>query len=389
MIKTDLIGIHYETGEAIRIRAEDGIITKVSELRGKSPGLSDLFIAPGLIDNQVNGYAGIDFGSRDLDPGKIMRATVAMWKDGVTTYLPTLVTAAHEDLLKNFSVLASSISDKIIEDCIPGFHLEGPYLSGESGFFGCHPVEYLRDPSLKEFEEYQKAAGGRISILTIAPELPGAMDLIKFCSGKNIRVSLGHTNATANQIDEAVKSGARLSTHLGNGCANMIHRHNNPLWPQLANEKLTPSIIADGHHLLDEEIKVFLKVKGPGNIILTSDVTFLIGMEPGEYEYMGSRIVKTGDGLIKNPELNCLAGASFPLKAGVEKIMGLPYYTPGQAINMASKNVAGVLNLNDRGTLDPGKRADIIMFKLINGKIKIKETYKGGKLVYSDSIKNK
>jgi N-acetylglucosamine-6-phosphate deacetylase len=389
MIKTDLIGIHYETGEAISIRAEDGIITKVSELRGKSPGLSDLFIAPGLIDNQVNGYAGIDFGSRDLDQGKIMRATVAMWKDGVTTYLPTLVTAAHEDLLRNFSILNSSISDKIIEDCIPGFHLEGPYLSGESGFFGCHPVEFLRDPSLKEFEEYQKAAGGRIFILTIAPELPGAMDLIKFCSGKNIRVSLGHTNATANQVDEAVKNGARLSTHLGNGCANMIHRHNNPLWPQLANEKLTPSIIADGHHLLDEEIKVFLKVKGPGNIILTSDVTFLIGMEPGEYEYMGSRIVKTGDGLIKNPELNCLAGASFPLKAGVEKIMGLPDYTPGQAINMASKNVAGVLNLNDRGTLDPGKRADIIMFKLINGKIKIKETYKGGKLVYSDSIKDK
>jgi N-acetylglucosamine-6-phosphate deacetylase len=118
-------------------------------------------------------------------------------------------------------------------------------------------------------------------------------------------------------------------------------------------------------------------------------VTFLIGMNPGEYEYMGSRIVKTVDGLIKNPEMNCLAGASFPLKAGVEKIIGLSDYSPGQAINMASKNVAGILNLNDRGTLEPNKRADIIMFKLTDGTIKIKETYKGGRLVYSDSIKNK
>ncbi len=114
-------------------------------------------------------------------------------------------------------------------------------------------------------------------------------------------VAIGHTNASADQISQAVDNGARLSTHLGNGCANLIHRHMNPLWPQMANDHLTPSIIADGHHLLPEEVQVFYKIKGPHNIILTSDVTHLIGMTPGKYMFLGSEIVYTDDGLIKNP----------------------------------------------------------------------------------------
>lgn len=383
--KMDITGIHYETGQPVRIQAENGIIAKISELRGKNPVIPDLFLAPGLIDNQVNGYNGINFSDGSLDQESIREAAEAILNDGVTSFLPTLVTDSHENLLRSFSILSASLKDPFISSVIPGFHLEGPYLSKENGFFGCHPAEHLRNPSIREFEEYQVAAGGKIIQITIAPELEGAMDFIRKCREKNIVVAIGHTNASSVQIDMAVKSGARISTHLGNGCANMIHRHQNPLWPQLSNDSLTPSIIADGHHLLPEEINVFYKVKGPENIILTSDVTYLIGMPAGYYEYMGSRILKTEDGLIKNPVLNCLAGASMPLRKGIETMLATTGCSPGTAINMAGKNVAKILNLNDRGTLEQGKRADVILYKLIGNTIMFKEIYLGGNLVYSDS----
>jgi len=388
-VKKDITGIHYETGMPVRIHVENGIIAKISELKGENLADPDLFLAPGLIDNQVNGYDGIDFGAQDIDNGKIKKAAEAIWRDGVTSFLPTLVTNAHEKLLKSFAILSAALKDSFLASSIPGFHLEGPYLSKESGFYGCHPVEYLRNPSIKEFREYTEAAEGKIIETTVAPELSGAMEFISICTENNIVVALGHTNASSEQIEWAVSFGARISTHLGNGCANMIHRHLNPLWPQLSNDRLTPSIIADGHHLLPDEIRVFYKVKGPENIILTSDVTYLIGMAPGYYEYMGSRILKTEEGLIKNPELNCLAGASMPLKKGVENMLEITGCRLGDAINMACKNVARVLNLNDRGTLETGKRADVILFKLTGNKLNIKETYLEGNLVYSDSLNNK
>jgi N-acetylglucosamine-6-phosphate deacetylase len=159
----------------------------------------------------------------------------------------------------------------------------------------------------------------------------------------------------------------------------MIHRHNNPLWAQLDNDLLTPSLIADGHHLLPEEIRVFHKVKGSDNIILTSDVTHLTGMNPGKYVYFGSEVVLTPDGLIKNPVLNCLAGASLPLTRGVGTMMSYTGCSPGEAIRMASANVARIYGLSDRGELAPGKKADIILFELEENRIVIKEVIKSGR----------
>ena len=292
--------------------------------------------------------------------------------------MPTLITNSHENLIRNFKILAESLRDPVLKDTIPGFHLEGPYISTEEGFYGCHPMEYIRKPSWDEFAQYQEAAEGNIIQVTISPETEGALEFIRRCNENNINVALGHTNASAHVIDLAVGSGARLSTHLGNGCANMIHRHNNPLWSQLADDRLTPTLIADGHHLLPEEIRVFYKVKGSDNIILTSDVTHLTGMNPGNYVYFGSEVVLTADGLIKNPVLNCLAGASLPLSKGVGTMMSYTGCTPGEAIRMASSNAARIYGLDDRGVLAPGKRADIILFELKDKSIIIKETLKSG-----------
>ena len=347
----EIEGIHYESGNGIAIEISDGVIQKISETGNEN---SLLIIAPGLIDNQVNGYTGIDFSDEAFTSESMRIAAKAIWKDGVTTFLPTLITNSHENLVRNFKILSETLKDTFLMGSIPGFHLEGPYLSTEAGYFGCHPLQHLRKPSWKEFIEYQEAAGGKIIQVTISPELEGAMEFIRLCINAGVVVSIGHSNATADQINRAVEIGARLSTHLGNGCANLINRHFNPIWPQLANDLLTPSIIADGHHLLPEEIQVFFKVKGPDNIILTSDVTHLIGMAPGNYVYMGSNVVYTEDGLIKNPELNCLAGASLPLKKGIETMLNFTGCSLADAFRMASSNVARIYGLGKQGISDSG-----------------------------------
>jgi N-acetylglucosamine-6-phosphate deacetylase len=373
-------GIHYKNGKAVRIEIVGGLISRLTEIPDQ--GIY-LIVAPGLLDNQINGYAGIDFSGDRLTIDGIVHATKAIWSDGVTTFLPTILTNSHENLIKNFRIFDDAIkSNTNLQDSIPGFHLEGPYISPVEGYRGCHPLRHIRKPSWKEFMSYQEASGGRIIQVTLAPEIEGAMDFIRECVKNGIIVAIGHSEASSDQINEAVDAGASMSTHLGNGCANFIHRHKNPIWPQLANDRLTATLIADGLHLTVEEIKVFYKVKGFCNIILTSDVTYLGGMSPGRYSFLGSEVVLTEEGMLLNTELNCLAGASFPLIKGVETIMNFTGCFLSEAIKMASENASVIFGLKDRGNLDPGKRADIILFERHGNKIKINKTYLKGNLVY-------
>jgi len=376
-------GLHYGTGKPVRIEVIDGLIAAINDISYSDKQDKYLIVAPGLIDNQINGYAGVDFSGDELSAKTIAKAARAIWRDGVTTFLPTILTNSHENLIKNFTILDDALNTEVIlHESIPGFHLEGPYISPEEGYRGCHPLKHIRKPSWKEFMVYQKAAGEKIIQVTLAPEIEGAMEFIRECVKNEIIVAIGHTNASSDQISAAVDAGARISTHLGNGCANFIHRHKNPIWPQLANDLLTPTLIADGLHLNQEELKVFYKVKGSGNIILTSDVTYLGGMSPGRYSFLGSEVVLTEEGMLLNTELNCLAGASFPLKKGVENVMNFTKCLLSEAVKIASENASKIYRLNDRGNLDLGKRADIILFELTGNKIKIEKTFLKGKLVF-------
>jgi N-acetylglucosamine-6-phosphate deacetylase len=377
--------IHYETGKPVRIEIRDKLICKVSETSGPLQN-QNLFVAPGLIDNQVNGYKGVDFSDTGLTAEKMVSSVAAIRSDGVTSFVPTVITNSHEALLRIFKNLAEVLKNNDVRDSVPGFHLEGPYISSEEGFYGCHPSAFIRKPSWDEFAQYQEAANGNIIQVTVGPEAEGCIDFIEQCTHNNIKVAIGHTNASADQINRAVDHGARLSTHLGNGCANLIDRHRNPLWPQLANNLLITTVIADGHHLLPEEVIVFYKVKGPHNMILTSDVTHLGGMTPGKYVFLGSEVILTDEGLIKNPVLNCLAGASFPLRTGVGNVMKFTGCSLGEAINMASGNVAGIYDLTDRGSLSAGMRADLILIEKDNYKIKIKEVWAKGRKIFTFGI---
>ncbi|NOY96240.1 MAG: N-acetylglucosamine-6-phosphate deacetylase, partial [Chlorobi bacterium] len=194
-------------------------------------------------------------------------------------------------------------------------------------------------------------------------------------------------NASTEIVDEAVENGAKTCTHLGNGCANSINRHNNPLWPQLSNDSLMISIICDGFHLRPEEIRTFFKVKGVDKTIVTSDVTKYAAMKPGIYKNIdGDDIELTVDGKVQYPAQKVLAGSASAINKGVAHIMEVTGCSLADAIQMASTNPAKLYGLTDRGTLEKGKRADLILFTIGDTELKIFKTYVKGKLVY-DSTK--
>ena len=377
-------GIHYETGKPVKVTFEDGKISNIEEINKLSDS-NKLFIAPGFFDNQINGFAGVSFafGKSDLTEEGIEKATSELWKKGVTTYLPTLTTHSQDVLVKNFSILAQAVEGKNLKGSIPGFHLEGPYINPEDGFRGAHPKRYVRLPDWNEFMEMYKASGENILQVTVAPEMDGVQEFITKCTQKGITVAVGHHNANTKELNLAVKNGAKISTHLGNGCANMINRHRNPLWPQLANDDLMISIICDGFHLLPEEIQVFYKVKGADKTIITSDVTSYAALEPGEYiTDTGETIELTKEGMLRYPAQNVLYGSASPITKGVGYIIEVTGCTLADAVRMASTNPARLYGLTDRGELKTGKRADVILFTLDDYKVDIRKTFVEGELVY-------
>jgi N-acetylglucosamine-6-phosphate deacetylase len=369
------------------VLVRNGIIENVSEGDLVATGATEInannqFIGPGLIDIQINGFMGVDFSDQELSIADMRKATEALWKVGVTTYLPTVITNSQKNLKRSFSLLSKVLDDKEIGMSIRGFHLEGPYISPVQGFRGAHLEKYVREPEWKEFSELQKEVHDRIVLITVAPEVNGAISFIRKCTQAGIVVSLGHHNGSSEIIKKAVGAGASMVTHLGNGCANMINRHDNPFWPQLANDELTATIIADGYHLNQDQIQCFYRMKGLERTILVSDALDLAGLPPGEYTRLERQVVLTE--VVKFPAENVLAGAASPLSICVSNMMKFTNCSLENAIQMASANPARSLGLKEIGELKPAKRADVILFKLENGKIKILKTIISGKIVFSN-----
>ncbi|MEZ4970034.1 MAG: amidohydrolase family protein [Flavobacteriaceae bacterium] len=376
-----LEGILYSDGGRISISTTGGKISGIKRL-AKGDKSFNTYVAPGLIDVQINGYMGVDFSGPDLTVEGIRKATKTLWKAGVTTYFPTIITGDFNRMKRNFAILAEAQKDPEIGGSIPGFHLEGPYISPLPGFRGAHLGKYIKNPDWEEFQELQRAANIGIKLITVAPELDGAIPFIRNCVAHGITVALGHHNGSAEDIERAIDAGAKMATHLGNGCANEINRHHNPIWPQLADDRITPSLIADGFHLTKEEVRSFYKVKGPDKTILVSDALDLAGLPPGEY-IRGERKLLLTPNVVKLPKENVLAGAASPISTCVGVIMDYTQCTLGDAIQMASTNPAKMFSLNGLGEIGQGKRADIILFKMEDNQMVILKTFLSGRLVYS------
>ncbi len=364
----------------------NGIIETICEGNPEVNGAIEIdakgqYVAPGLVDLQINGFLGVDFSDQKLTIDELRRATKALWEMGVTTFLPTVITNDQANLKKSFSLLAVALDDEVIGMSIPGFHLEGPYISPVQGYRGAHLEKYIRGADWLEFSDLQKEALNRIILITVAPETEGAIAFIKKCTEAGVVVALGHHNGSSEIIKQAVEAGASMSTHLGNGCANMINRHDNPLWPQLADDRITATIIADGYHLNEDQLKCFYKMKGLERTILVSDALDLAGLPPGEYTRL-ERLVVLSE-VVRYPAENVLAGAASPLSTCVSNIMKFTHCSLENAVQMATANPAGQLGLNEIGEIKQGKRADLILFTLGDGRVVIQKTILAGKEVYA------
>jgi len=242
------------------------------------------WMSPAFCDLQVNGFAGTDFNNPQVSPVDYARAVEELWKTGVTRFLPTIITAGHAEMCQCLRAAAQAAQAIRTGASIAGIHLEGPWVSPDDGPRGAHPRQHVRAPNAQEFLRFQEVAGGRIRLVTLAPEWPGAPAIIAWLVEQGVHVAIGHSAASGAQIAEAVRAGARLSTHLGNGCAEMLHRHHNPIWEQLARDELSISLIVDGHHLPPAVVKSMIRAKGIGRVFLVTDASSPAGCAPGRYK---------------------------------------------------------------------------------------------------------
>jgi N-acetylglucosamine-6-phosphate deacetylase len=277
---------------------------------------------PGFFDLQVNGYAGVDFNAPDVTPDRLDYAMARMRDAGVTRCLPTLITSSFE----RFAACAHVIA-RMSSPAIAGIHMEGPYISPEDGFRGAHPRAHVRDASIDDFHRRQDAAGGRIVLVTLAPEVPGALSLVEHLVQSGIRVAIGHSDASPQQIADAVNAGASLATHLGNGCAAMMKRHPNVIWELLAADAVVASLIVDGHHLPPSTVKAMVRAKGHRQTILVTDAVAAAGCAPGRYTIADVVCELSADGRVSQPGTPYLAGSALTMDRAIANTVmftGLP-----------------------------------------------------------------
>jgi N-acetylglucosamine-6-phosphate deacetylase len=294
----------------------------------------------GFVDLQVNGFAGVDFNDPGCTPEDLQRALDAIARTGVTRCLPTLITSS----LDRFTACARLIVAHR-SPLIAGLHMEGPYISPADGARGAHPREHVAAASIDDFERRQEAANGRIRLVTLAPEVPGALPLIEHLSAQGLRVAIGHTMAEPHHIADAVRAGATLSTHLGNGCPLMLPRHPNMLWEELSSDRLLASLIVDGHHLPPATVKVMVRAKSPERTLLVTDAVAPAACPPGEYWVSGMRIALDATGRVSKPGGEMLAGSALLMPdavANTVRFTGLPI---SQVLQMASEQPAGYIGI--------------------------------------------
>jgi N-acetylglucosamine-6-phosphate deacetylase len=349
---------HYATGSPLAVTVEAGTITAVAA-SAQNPRR---WVAPALFDPQINGCLGVSFNSPSLAAEQVHAVAAECRKHGIGAFLPTLVTTSFDAFRHGFATLAKAIeSDADLACRIPGFHLEGPYMSAEDGPRGAHPREHMRDPDWDEFQRWQDAAGGRIRMVTLAPERAGALPFIEKLAAAGVVVAIGHTAATGQQIRDAVTAGARTSTHLGNGCHAVLPRHENYIWEQLANDNLWMSLITDGHHLPPMVVKCLVRAKGVGRTLLTSDAGSLAGMPAGKYREWGTDLEVLPSGKIVVAGTPFLAGSGHFTDMCVGNVARFAGVSLADAVDMATARPRQLLGLPVH-TIEVGQPANLVLF---------------------------
>ena len=367
----------------IEITINNNRVISIRELKSAE---TNRFISHPLVDIQVNGFSGFDLNIDSVTSSDVCEMVRMLWGVGTGFLCPTIVTASFESIKNSLkAVVEACYSDPIVKHSIIGIHLEGPYISAEDGPRGAHPLAHVRDPSWDEFRRLQDIAEGMIKIITLAPEKEGAIPFIDKLTSTGVCVSIGHTNASTDDIQAAIGAGARLSTHLGNGAHAKIQRHPNYIWEQLAADELYASLIVDGHHLPQSVVKTMMRAKTLDRCILISDATALAGMPSGHYNFAGQPVELKDDHSIRLIGTEYLAGSAIKLARGVENSVKYACITLENAISLATMQPLRLLGIEKEVDLQNHSSAqDLIIFQWDSKKCKmdLEMTILEGKVVY-------
>jgi len=300
---------------------------------------------PGFVDLQVNGFLGVDFSSPDLTEEGIIYACRGLLRRGTAAFLPTLITSPEKVYQRNLPLLAKIMDRQEFQGRLLGFHLEGPFISPLPGAVGSHNPDCVRNPDIGLFRKMLDWGDGRVRLLSLAAELPGADELTRFTVSQGVTVSIGHSMFTEEDLDRLVEIGATVLTHLGNGLPNLLPRHPNPIWAGVANDSLTAMIIADGHHLPSQVIKTFLYAKGAGKIVIVSDSAPVAGLPQGNYVTLGNEVILEESGRLYNPVKQCLVGSSATLLQCMNHLASLDIASEEEMVKMGFYNPLRLIGL--------------------------------------------
>lgn len=379
------------TGDGIEIAFEKSIESVLPSDRsaGRSEQSDVRYVAPGWIDLQVNGFAGVDYNNPAATHDDIARSLRVLFSTGVTRFYPTVITGPPkrmEAVLRNLTRAKETLPEG---DAIEGFHVEGPHISPEDGPRGAHPRQWVRRPDFEEFRRWQEATGNGLRIVTLSPEWPEAPRYIEQIVGAGVVAAIGHTRATAAQIADAVAAGATLSTHLGNGADAVLPRYNY-IWEQLADDRLMADFIVDGIHLPSTFLRVALRAKGVERSVLVTDATAPTGCAPGRYRLGELTVDLTADQRVVLAGQQRLAGSALRMDCGIENLVAQAGLSLADAVRMSTVNAAkaGRVPGRQRG-LTAGDRADLVFFYWDPhaNRMEIDSTWVGGREVWGSAVR--
>jgi N-acetylglucosamine-6-phosphate deacetylase len=313
----ELVARHYAHGGAVRVVWDNGAI---QELAPAADARENVWVAPGLVDLQVNGYAGVDFQQPEVEVADFEHAARTLAGDGCAVFFATLITDAWEALLAKLrSLRRAREQSPLLADTVGGWHIEGPFLSSEPGYHGAHDPGLMCDPTAEHIQALRQAADRDRVLLTLAPERAGSVEAIRFARTYGMTVSLGHTNASSEQLAAAVAAGASGFTHFGNAVPQMLSRYDNILWRALDGLDVTLGLIPDGHHVSPMLMRLVHRLVPSDRIYFTTDAMAAAGAPPGRYPLGRLELEVGADGVVRMPGQTQFAGSGLRPIDGVRR----------------------------------------------------------------------
>lgn len=360
----------HVVGSSVDVAVVDGLVAAAPAPHAPVYDASGLHVLPGFLDLQVNGAAGIDL---TLQPERLWEVAAALPRFGVTAFLPTVITSSPEARSRALAVLAAGPPTGWAGAEPLGLHFEGPMIA--TARKGAHPASWLREPSVELVERWSRYAG--VAMVTLAPELPGALDVVDLLVARGVVVAVGHTEATAAEVAAAVDRGARVVTHLGNAMPPLGGRAPGPVGAALADERLVAGVIADGHHLDPATLVAYWRALGTHRFLAVTDCTAALGMPDGPAR-LGDQSVVVAGGTVRLEE-GTLAGSAADLAQCLRVLRAATGCSLAEAVAGCTTVAAGVVGDPNRGHLDVGARGDLT---LVDDDLRVVATIIGGRVIH-------